>query len=102
MDVASLMAAHWISTDLPAAFNARSRSLENVAMPHWRGGLVATNAIDRLLSSARLGWRSGMCFRWRRLCTEPVQDLSDLSGHESHAGVGGAVVEAQRTGSVEY
>src|SRR5260370_22050677 len=96
------MAGQWISTELVAAFNAGSRSLANVAMPHWRGGLVATNAIDRLLASARLGGRSGMCFRWRRLCTQPIQDLTDLSGHESHAGVRSAGVEAQRTANVQH
>src|SRR5947209_13354385 len=94
MDVASLMAAHWMSTDSSAACRARSRSLENVAMPHCRGGQVATNATDKLRCSARFGCLI-ICFDRSRLGAQPIQDVSNLCGHESNARVGRTVVHAQ-------
>src|SRR5438132_5587216 len=94
MEVASLMAAHWMSTDSSAAFRANSRSLEKVAMPHCRGGHVATNATVRLRSSARFGCLNTCCRR-SRLGAQPVQDLPDLCGHQSHAGIGRAVIHSQ-------
>src|ERR1051326_3610866 len=94
MEVASLMAAHWMSTERSAALSARSRSLENVAMPHCRGGHVATNAIDRLRGSAGSGYLC-MCDCRCRLRTQPVQHVSNLSCHECNAGIGRAVVHPQ-------
>src|SRR5437764_2890575 len=101
MDVASLMAAHWMSTDSSAACRAGARSLENVAMPHCRGGQVATNATDKLRSSARFGCLGAsdgilvMCYHRSRLSTQPIQDVSNLCGPESNARVGRSVVHAQ-------
>src|SRR5579864_3865278 len=94
MEVASLMAAHWMSTERSAALSARSRSLENVAMPHCRGGQVATKAIERLRCSARSGCLSICgCRCWLR--SEPLQHISNLGGHQGNGGVGRTVVHAQ-------
>src|SRR5438105_2093781 len=98
MDVASLIAAHWMSTDLSADCSARSRSRENVAMPHCRGGQVATKAIDRLRWGTRFGW-SGIRCRRSRLGAQPVQDLSNLRGHQTDACVRSAVIQPHRAGS---
>src|SRR5437868_8285293 len=102
MELASLIAAHWTNTDSSAAFKARSRSRENVAMPHCRGGQVATKATDRLRSSTRFACLV-MCRQRSRLGAQPVEDVSDLRGHESHAGVCRAVVQTQfARGAVEH
>src|SRR5579864_1750324 len=94
MEVASLMAAHWMSTERSAALSARSRSLENVAMPHCRGGQVATNAMDRLCCNARFGCLSISDSRCG-LRPEPLQHVSNLSGHQANGSVGRTVVHTQ-------
>src|SRR5204862_3531981 len=52
MDVASLIAAQAMRVDGSAAMSACSRSREKVAMPHCRGGQVATNATESALAGA--------------------------------------------------
>src|SRR4051794_7874604 len=96
-EVASLIAAHWITIVGSAACSADSRSRANVAMPHCRGGLVDTKAIDRLLDDFEFKW-SGMAVRRRRLSAEPVQHVCHRRNHQAHRGIGRTIVDAQYTG----
>src|SRR5436309_13325498 len=101
MDVASLIAAQWMRVDGSAAMSACSRSREKVAMPHWRGGHVATNATESALAVAViksipfLDLVAGEMAGCARLAAQPVQDVRDTRGDQSHARIGCSVVQAQ-------
>ena len=86
--------------DGSAAMSACSRSREKVAMPHWRGGQVATNATESALAVAVIKLISflnsvaGDVTGCARLAAQPVQDVRDARGNQSQARIGGSVVQA--------
>src|SRR5438067_5332505 len=101
MDVASLIASQAMRVDASAAMSASSTSREKVAMPHWRGGHVATNAtesglavavikiVDTSISVADLvGGRA-------RLVAQPVRDVRHACGDQSQAGISGSGLQTQ-------
>src|SRR5579872_816045 len=100
MDVASLIAAQWMRVDGSAAMSACSRSRENVAMPHWRGGQVATNAIESALAVAVIKTDScldsvaGEVVGRAGLATQPAQNVGGARGNQRQTRVSGAVVQA--------
>src|SRR5207248_8920142 len=103
MDVASLIAAQAMRVDGSAAMSACSRSREKVAMPHWRGGQVATNATESALAVAVIKFNpfldsvASQVTGCARLAAQPVQDVRDTRGDQTQARIGGAIVQAQLT-----
>src|SRR2546430_2277847 len=96
-EVASLIAAQRIRTDGSAVRIACSRSFENVAMPHWRGGQVLTRPTLKLRGKAVT---SGIRIRWSGLGAEPVEDVRELRAHQRDTGVSRAVIQAELAGCV--
>ena len=90
--MASSMAAQRMRTDGSAVVSASARSREKVAMPHWRGGHVATNPMSSPRSAAGLAPRPRISIamhphvrgRGRRLGPPPYQDGHDRGGQRPH------------------